>query len=215
MNLCRPVHTSMSFSHPFWNQMTSTLGLTYTSSILCSPWHSKEVPAVSRFPHMHPPATWVVKYQDGYSKDFSLLQTEPRVLMDGADGSGMLYLMKIKEHVYFFQIHSSLGTCFRWWLDPCRLKKQTIPVHNYDIWIDPQGSNYKVNLKVLIKKCITSIMGLLKSLSLLGIQNVFKTSVWSPLPLFWLWLFSQNHDQILTLYSPLGSKTKVCSFKPL
>lgn len=119
---------------------------------------------------------WVVKYQDGYSKDFCLLQTEPRVLLDGADGTGMLYLMKMKEHVYFFQIRSFLGTCFGWWLDPCRLKKQMIPVHNYDIGIDPQGSNYEVNLKVLIKKYITSVTGLLKSLSLLGIQNVFKTS---------------------------------------
>lgn len=65
---------------------------------------------------------------------------------------GCCISLKMKEeHVYFFQIRSFLGTCFGWWLDPCRLKKQMIPVHNYDIGIDPQGSNYEVNLKVLIK----------------------------------------------------------------
>ena len=55
--------------------------------------------------------------------------------MDGADGSGMLYLTKMKEHVFFFFFSDPQFFRHLLWMviGPMQLKKQMIPLRNYNI----------------------------------------------------------------------------------
>lgn len=149
----------------------------------------------------------------------SLFSKQPRVLMDGANGDRMLHLTKMKEHVYFFRstVSPALALDGDWTRAYLKDKNRWSPCLITITEVAPQGSSYKVNLKVLIKKMHLTCNWFVEKSKFIRDRKCFFNFCRIPSvpPFFWLQLFSQNLDQILTFSSVLGFKTKPCSFKTL
>ena len=147
-------------------------------------------------------ATLVVKYQNGYSKDISLQQTEPRVLMDGANGDRMLHPTNIKELVYFFRSTVSLALALDgdWTHAYLKDKNRWSPCLITITEVAPQGSSYKVNLKVLIKKMHLICNWFVEKSKFIRDRKCFLTFVESPLPPAALFFGCGSFHEILTKF---------------